>query len=105
MFDKTKVKVRGKTFETGHDKEGRMIKVTMVDGVEVSRRFTGRRILFPGALCTANLGIKKFKHEHPDATHEEIQQFKNGTWAYPPAQMHIEATAMKEDKKHGKAKR
>lgn len=108
MFDTSAIKTKGKKFQYGHDKTGRQIKVTLQDGKEVKREFTGKRIIFPGGLGTnrregnigvIDLGIKEYKRQHPNASHDEIAACKQGAWAFPPAQMNIEMTAMPEEGK------
>lgn len=117
MLPIEKPAVKGKTFSYGHDAKGQMIKVTAIDGKEVKREFLNARIAWPGGTTVpptnpeartnvgvANLGIRKFKRNNPDATHEDIQAYKSGAWAFPPAQMTIQMTAM-EEKKRGKNKK
>lgn len=101
-FAKNAVQKTGKKYQYGHDKTGRMIKVTLQDEKEVSREFLNARIVWPGGLSVpggsggADLGIKKFKRDNPNASAADIRAYKDGAWAMPIAQMHIDMSAMPE---------
>lgn len=106
-FAKDAIQKTGKKYQYGHDRTGRMIKITMVDEKEVSREFLNARITWPGGtsvppenateranMGVANLGIKKFKRDNPNATGADIRAYKEGAWAFPIAQMNIEMSAL-----------